>query len=80
MDGITDLRTEREKRERPDPEFIRKDDFGREMFCFALAYDMNGEEFCAQVWAYDFEDAERRVSAQRESLRLEGQLFGEVQA
>jgi hypothetical protein len=77
-DEIIDLSSERAKRERPDSEFIRKDDFGREMFCFALSYDMGGEEWCTQVWAYDIDDAKLRVAAQRDSLRLDGQLFGTV--
>jgi hypothetical protein len=77
-DGIVDLNAERSKRERPDPEFIMKDDFGREMFRFSLSYEMDGKQWATSVWAYDFEDAQKRVDGMRATLTLDGQLFTSV--
>jgi hypothetical protein len=70
------LAAERNKREQPDPEFVRKDDFGRPLYAFALEYQMDGGTWSTQVWAYSHEDAEARVAAMRESLAVRGQLFG----
>lgn len=80
MTDIADLNAERNKRARPDPEYIRKDDYGREMFCFLLSYEMNGGHWSAEVWAYDEEEAQRRVAAMRESLTYDGQIFTAVSA
>lgn len=74
------LTSERNKREQPDPEFLRKDDFGQPLYLFALEYRMDGGTWSAQVWAYSREDAENRVAAMRESLAVRGQLFGMVPA
>ena len=64
----------------PDAEFVRKDDYGREMFCFALSYNFEGGTWSAEVWAYSMEEAQQRVNSMRESLTLLGQLFGSVPA
>lgn len=66
--------------DKPDAEFIRKDDYGREMYLFALSYEFDGAAWSTQVWAYSIEEAQQRVVAIRDSLTLLGQLFGEVPA
>jgi hypothetical protein len=76
MTEIVDLNAEREKRDRPDPQFVKKDDFGREMYLFALEYEMDGKTWGIEVWAYAASDAEFRVEAMRESLVLRGQIMG----
>jgi hypothetical protein len=79
-DNVTDLTAERNKREQPDPEFVRKDDFGRPLYTFLLSYEMDDSRWCAEIWAYSFEDAEARVAAMRESLKVDGQAFSTVPA
>ena len=76
-DKIVDLGQERGKRDRPDPEYIRKDDFGRPMYVFLLEYEMDGSRWETRVWAYSFGDAMARVDAMRRSLFLLGQLHEE---
>lgn len=66
--------------DKPDAEFVRKDDYGREMYLFALSYEFEGGTWSNQVWAYSIEEAQRRVEAMCASLTLLGQLFGEVPA
>jgi hypothetical protein len=62
-----------------DPEFIRKDDFGRTMYSFALSYEFAGSEWGGvSIWAYSFDDAQERVKAMRESLELLGQIGGVI--
>lgn len=78
MPDVIDLNERRNAAERPDPEFVRKDDFGREMFCFALSYDLGDRQFGTNIWAYDLNDAEAKVAAMRESLRLDGQLYSSI--
>lgn len=74
--NIVDLTERRNAAERPDPEFIRKDDFGREMQCYCLSYTYDGKTWGGlDLWAYSMEDAEGRVAAIRESLIMMGQIF-----
>lgn len=74
-DKIVDLGAERNRRKQPDPEFVRKDDFGRPLYTFLLSYEMNGSQWSIDLWAYDFADAEARCAAMRDSLKVEGQAF-----
>lgn len=76
LTNIIELRPQ----DKPDAEFVSKDDYGREMFCFALSYQFDGGTWGAEVWAYSMEDAQHRVDAMRENLTLLGQLFGSVPA
>jgi hypothetical protein len=79
-DEPIDLAAERNKREAPDPEFVRKDDFGRMLYTFLLSYEMDGARWTNEVWAYSFEDAEARVAAMRANLKVDGQAFSVVPA
>lgn len=80
MSDIIDLNERRNAAERPDAEFIHKDDFGREMFCFALSYEMGDATYGLNLWAYDMDDAKAKVAGIRESLRVDGQIFCTVPA
>jgi len=80
MTDIIDLSTERNARERPSPDYIRKDDYGREMGLFSLEYWMDDAEWTINLWAYSFDDAEKRVSAMRESLQVSGQIHEVIPA
>lgn len=75
MTDIIDLNAKRNEREKPDPEFIRRDGFGRELQLYLLDYEYDGARWSADIWAYSAEDAEGRVKAMRESLSLMGQAF-----
>lgn len=74
-DNIIDLTARRNAASQPDPEFVRKDDDGRPLFCFLLAYRMDDRAYSTEIWAYDQAEAEKRVAAMRESLTYRGQLF-----
>jgi len=78
--SIIDLNERRNAAERPDPEFIRKDEYGRPLYCYVLSFDMGDKQFGTEIWAYDKEDAEAKVAAMRVSLRLDGQLSSVVPA
>ena len=80
MTDVVDLTAERNKREAPDPEFVRKDDFGRPIYTFLLSYEMDGSQWSTEVWAYSYEDAQNRVAAMRDSLKVDGQAFGRIPA
>jgi hypothetical protein len=75
---IIDLASERDKRGGPDPEFVTTDEFGRKMFAFRAEYKIDGLTFGIHFFAYDFGDAERRISAMREMLSLSGQIYCEL--
>lgn len=75
MSDIIDLNAKRNEREAPDAEFVRKDDFGRPLYCYALDYKFADGAWAAEIWAYSMDDAAARVAAMRESLELRGQMF-----
>lgn len=54
MMDIVNLNQARAARERPDPEHVIKDQFGRPMYRFALSYQMDGKTWGTEVWAYSF--------------------------
>jgi len=74
-DKIIDLTARRNAAAQPSSEFVRKDEYGRPLYCFLLSYEMDGKTYSTEVWAYDQAEAERRVSAMRASLSYDGQLF-----
>jgi hypothetical protein len=80
MTDIIDLQHERAARDQPDADCVRKDDYGRPLYLFALEYKMDGHTWSNDVWAYSWEDAENRVAAMRSSLEVRGQLMGFVPA
>lgn len=80
-DDPINLAAERNKREAPDPEFVRKDDFGRPMYAYCVSYDMDDKQWGGvTIWAYDFDEAIRRLDALRQSGRVDGQLMGHIPA
>jgi hypothetical protein len=76
--SVIDLNQARAAREQPDIEHVQQDQFGRPMYRFALTYEMGGKTWAADVWAYSFGDAERRVAAMRVSLSVAGQVHAEI--
>jgi hypothetical protein len=75
---IIDLTRIRADREKPDKEFIRRDQHGIEMYQFSLEYSMDGKTWSNELWAYSVEDAERRVKAMRGTLTVAGQLYAKA--
>lgn len=77
-DTPIDLTAERSRRAQPDAEHVRQDAFGRPLFRFLLSYSMDGSEWMTHVWAYDADDAKRRVDAMKVSLRVDGQAHATI--
>lgn len=73
-----DLAAERDKRNGPESDHVRRDGFGRPLFRYALSYQMGDSSWCTHVWAYSMEDAADRVAAMRSSLTLDGQVYSTV--
>lgn len=80
MSDTIDLTAERNKRTQPDPEFVRKDDYGRPLYLFTLDYEFDGGQWSTDLWAYSQDDAEARVAAMRSTLSVAGQIFGKIPA
>lgn len=78
MPDVIDLSAERDRRSAPDAQFVTTDADGRQMFAFCLQYQAEDSTLVASVFAYDFDDAERRCAAMRESLVVAGQIYAEV--
>ena len=64
----------------PDAKFVRKDDYGKPLYCYNLHYQFERGTWALKLWAYSREDAEARVAAIRESVEYFGQIMGEVPA
>lgn len=80
MTGIVDLNRERAKREEPDADCVRKDDFGQPLYLYALEYSFDDKRWAAEIWAYSMEEAQARVDGMRQPLVLCGQTFAVVPA
>lgn len=78
--SVIDLQEERNRRDGPDAERIRIDEEGRKLYTFLADYKMDGSTYTASIWAYDWEDAERRLTAIRFSGHIVGMLHAVVPA
>ena len=72
------LATAREARQRPNANCIKRNDDGREMQLYALAYEFDGGHWSAELWAYSEADAEARVAAMRETLAVGGPVYAVI--
>lgn len=80
MVDTIDFQAEKSRREMPDADCRKVDDFGRPMGLYALDYKYEGGSWPLEVWAYSTEDAQARVVAMRDSLTLLGQIYSIVPA
>ena len=80
MTDVIDLAERRNAADRPDADCTLKDDFGRDMFVFALSYKLGSSTYGIQLVAYDVDDAAAKVAAMRESLELQGQIYSMIPA
>lgn len=80
MADVIDLGMKRAERDGPDPECVRKDAFGRNLYEFLLEWRRGAHTYGISLWAYDQIDAQTHVDAMRESLVLVGQSMGHVPA
>lgn len=79
MGDFIDLDAERARRDQPDPEFVRKDEFGRNLYTFAASYCRpDGRKFSIEFLAYDQADAEDAVAGMNLGLTYDGQIFSQV--
>jgi hypothetical protein len=74
MIEIVDLSAIRTARDRPDPDLICRDSFGRELRTYVLEYEMGGKRWGFSIIASSMDEAETRVVAIRDSLILCGEL------
>lgn len=77
MTRVFDLDSERDKRTKPDAEFVRLDDAGNEIYAFSLEYKFRGEDWGTNLWAYSMDDAVNRAVAMRETMFVAGQIYSE---
>jgi hypothetical protein len=81
MPDVTDLQAYKNSKMEPDPEFVKTDEFGRKLYTFSYEFDhSDGKRYGFEIWAYDFEDAEAKMTSIRESGRIIGMLHGTVPA
>ena len=62
----------------PDPDCVTRDEAGRPLFRYCCDYRLFGRGFTFTLWAYDFDDAEARLDAIRQSGHIAGQVLSEV--
>lgn len=79
--SVIDFQSEHEKRHGPDAEHVYIDPAtGKKWFKFAVDYKDGGREFSFHIWAYDIEDAKRRLQLIRDNATICGQLFHTIEA
>lgn len=77
---VIDIKQYRAAQERPDLDHVSQDQWGRDIFRFAVEYPhlakQSGENrtWTATIWAYSFQDAEDRL----EAIRQHGVVAGQV--
>lgn len=77
MTNVVDMEQFRRGQNQPDPDCVTQDSEGKDMFAFALEFEHEGSTFAIRLWAYDFDDAERRAASLRQSLAVRGQIIAE---
>jgi hypothetical protein len=80
MSDPIDLASVRAAKEQPDPEFVRKDEYGRPLYCFTAEYRRGDATYGLNFWAYDAEDAATAVAAMNTGIVLLGQVYSHVPA
>lgn len=80
MADVIDLTAERNRRDGPDADHIRQDEYGRPLYEFVFDYRMDDGTYTFSLFAYDWEDAERRAKAISQGVVLVGQLHQVVPA
>jgi hypothetical protein len=66
--------------EGPDPEFVRRDEYGRPVYCFMLEYEHDGQMYGLDFWAYSEDDAKAHVLSMVAHMSYVGQKMGELPA
>lgn len=63
----------------PDKKHVLVDDRGVKWFEFTCSYDdKSGNSFIFSIWAKSKEDAEERMAALKQTAKIDGQLFMEI--
>ena len=75
MTDPIDLSAERDKREGPDPEYVKRDEYGRPLYTFIAEYRRGDATFSIEFWAYDQDDAQAAVAAMNTGVTLVGQVY-----
>lgn len=79
-DEPINLSAERSKREQPEPEFVKADEYGRPLYKFGYSFEHQSKEYGFDFWAYDAEDAQAKLASIRESAKFDGQIYGSIPA
>ncbi|MDM9647727.1 hypothetical protein [Rhizobium sp. S163] len=56
------------------PKPVVLDSLGEPMSLFTFSFDHDGREFCFDLAAYSWGDAEQRLSSLLQSIRLDGEI------
>lgn len=80
MTDPIDLSAERNRREAPTSQFVRKDEYGRPLYRYFAEYTRDdGQVYAVDFWACDFDDAEAICESMSRGVTLKGQIFEEGQ-
>lgn len=76
MSRVIDLTAERRRRDAPDPQHVRRDDHGRPLYRYEIAYQRaDGRPYGVEVWAYDWADAEAAAAGLSAGCTVVGQIM-----
>lgn len=78
--SVIDLQAERNRRGGPDAEHVRFDEDGVPLYEFIFNYKMDRSTYSFTLFAYDWEDAEKRCAAINAGVTVCGQLHSVIPA
>lgn len=64
----------------PDAAFVRRDEYGRPIYCYIIEYQHQGGTYGLDFWAYSDAEAMDHVLSMIATMTFVGQKFGEYPA
>lgn len=85
MPSVIDLELARKARQdaedgTPDAHLVRRDEYGRPVYCYSLEYTHRGDTYGLDFWAYSEAEAMDHVLSMIATLMFVGQKMGEMPA
>ena len=75
MSSVIDFGEALDRRDGPANDCLARDQYGRRLHRFMLAYELDGRDYTFDIWAHDFAEAERHAEAIRDTVTVSGQIY-----
>ena len=78
MTNIIDINQRLKEASQPNAKFIHMDETGTPWYEYTCSYQIDGIFFCFKICAIDFDDAMRRLNAIRDTGKVDGHIYDEI--